>query len=189
MLALDLKKDASMLGAELRGEPIPTDAPEERSTGGAGNGEGEREPERATEEGAAAGAPEPEAEPQHVPNPAPMIRAALMRARSHKLAQKFLSARVLAVFDDATCDEVAEATGGIIQKHGAALAGWLDGADEWKEELRFGWCLLGLSMALSEALDNSTHENTPHAEPQKQGQDEPPPHVDGVINADGSVTR
>src|SRR5688572_25420094 len=57
---------------------------------------------------------------EHIPNPGPGIAATLKRARQLGIVQRLVSPKVLAVFDDTTCDELGEALGDLTVKHGEA---------------------------------------------------------------------
>lgn len=107
-------------------------------------------------DGAAGGAPGGDAGDggEYIPNPARAIAGALKRALAFPLTRKVLPPRVLAVFDDATVEELADAVGQVVQIRAGAIARLLHaGGERFGPEAALTMVLLGIAYRIYEALE------------------------------------
>lgn len=112
--------------------------------------------------------PEPQLEQEHIPNPAPKIAGALKMARGNALVRKVTPPRVLAVFDDATCDALGDAIGPLAMKWWPSLTpSFTIILDEWKEELHAAAVLYVVGSAVVDAMkpDAERADAQPGAQP------------------------
>ena len=115
------------LGAEARELEKDTGA-ETREQQGAAEGAAGAPGAQEASEGAAGGAQEAEV----IPNPAPMIAAALRYLRDLPLINPYVPAAVTAVFSDKQIEQLADAAGAIMVKYHMGAPTFLD---RWKEEV------------------------------------------------------
>lgn len=92
-------------------------------------------------------------EQQYIPNPAPKIAAGLKALRQNKLLARIVPPAALAVFDDATCEEIGGALGPLAMKYAPTIAPQLDALlARWGEEARALYVLGGVAWAVYVAL-------------------------------------
>lgn len=119
-----------------------------------------------------------------VENPAPVIAAALRKARDFPLAPRLVPPRMLAVFDDATIDELADALGALTVKYGPVLARWLNVTERYGPEAKAATVFLVIAFKLWLAsMEEAQAASAPPAgervvgghDASREGRDPPPP--------------